>query len=183
QEIELNGKSSLNLVMKVSQKSALGEVVVTALGISRTSRSLSYAVQEVSASQVNEVRETNIMNSLDGKIAGLQVSQSSSGPGSATRIILRGNRSIQNSNNALIVVDGVAIDNSLPHGNLTGDGGYNSLDGAANINPDDVQTITVLKGASAAALYGSRAANGVIMITTKKGRSGKMQVDLNSGIA
>jgi TonB-linked SusC/RagA family outer membrane protein len=183
QEVELNGKNILNLVMKLSQKTTMGEVVVTALGISRTSRSLTYSVQEVSGTQVNEVRETNIMNSLDGKIAGLQVSQSNSGPGGATRVILRGNRSIQNSNNALIVVDGVAIDNSLPHGNLTGDGGYNSLDGAANINPDDVQSVTVLKGASAAALYGSRAANGVIMITTKKGRSGKMQVDLNSGVA
>lgn len=183
QEIVLYGRTSLNVTMKLAENNGLGEVVVTALGITRSSKTLTYSVQQVKGDDLNEVKNGSVLNGLEGKISGLQISQSTSGPGGATRILMRGNRSIQGSNNALIVVDGVAIDNSLPHGGVTTDGGYNSLDGAANINPDDIQSVTVLKGASAAALYGSRAANGVIMINTKKGRAGKMQVDVNSGIA
>jgi TonB-linked SusC/RagA family outer membrane protein len=182
-EIEVKGRSNLRVVLRLSSSAGLGNVVVTALGITKRSKALSYSVQEVGGNDVNEVKSGNVMNSLDGKISGLQIAQSSSGPGGATRILLRGNRSIQGSNNALVVVDGVAIDNSLPEGPVTTDGQINSLDGAANINPDDIQSVTVLKGASAAALYGSRAANGVIMINTKKGHSGRMQIDVNSGIA
>ena len=162
----------------------LGEVVVTALGIQRQSKSLTYASQKIGGDKINEVRDASFVNTLSGKVAGLVVTQSASGPGGATRIILRGNRSIQGNNNALIVVDGVAIDNSTPSGQVNSDfGGQNGSDGAANINPDDIESINVLKGAAASALYGSRAANGVIMITTKKGRAGKLGVDVNSGIA
>ncbi|MCF1715638.1 SusC/RagA family TonB-linked outer membrane protein [Flavihumibacter sp. RY-1] len=162
----------------------LGEVVVTALGIQRQTKSLTYATQKISGESINEVRDANFANTLSGKVAGLVVNQSASGPGGATRIVLRGNRSIQGNNNALIVVDGVAIDNSTPSGQVNNDfGGQNGSDGAANINPDDIESINVLKGAAASALYGSRAANGVIMITTKKGKSGKLGVDVNTGVA
>jgi len=162
----------------------LGEVVVTALGITRQAKSLTYATQKLGGDKINEVRDANIVNTLSGKVAGLVVTQSASGPGGASRIVLRGNRSIQGNNNALIVVDGVAIDNSTPSGQVDNDfGGQNGSDGAANINADDVESINVLKGAAASALYGSRAANGVIMITTKKGKAGKLGVDVNSGFA
>src|SRR6185312_7820709 len=119
QEIALKGRTTINLTMRLSAASGLGGVVVTALGISKRSKTLSYSVQEVKGDEVNEVRNGNVMNNLDGKISGLQVVESGSGPGGAARILLRGNRSIQGSNNALVVVDGVAIDNSLPEGNVT----------------------------------------------------------------
>ncbi|MBC6491473.1 SusC/RagA family TonB-linked outer membrane protein [Flavihumibacter stibioxidans] len=186
QTIEFTVAENAQEASIVMQKSEgdLGEVVVTALGIQRQVKSLTYATQKVSGDKINEVRDANFANTLSGKVAGLVVNQSASGPGGATRIVLRGNRSIQGNNNALIVVDGVAIDNSTPSGQVDNDfGGQNGSDGAANINPDDIESINVLKGAAASALYGSRAANGVIMITTKKGRSGKLGVDVNSGIA
>ncbi|QGW27424.1 SusC/RagA family TonB-linked outer membrane protein [Phnomibacter ginsenosidimutans] len=186
QEKELTvsaGTNTANISLDKSEGD-LGEVVVTALGIQRQAKSLTYATQKVSGDKINEVRDANFANTLSGKVAGLVVTQSASGPGGASRFILRGNRSLQGNNNALIVVDGVAVDNSTPSGQVNNDfGGQNGSDGAANINPDDIESINVLKGAAASALYGSRAANGVIMITTKKGRAGKLGVDVNSGVA
>jgi TonB-linked SusC/RagA family outer membrane protein len=181
-EQSVSGSESNLQIALAPQKKEMGEVVVTALGIQRTSRSLAYSTQKVSGDQVNEVRDANFTNTLSGKVAGLTVTPSATGPGGATRIVLRGNRSIQGVNNALIVVDGVAVDNSSLPGQQGSDfGGQNGSDGAANINPDDIESISVLKGAAGASLYGSRAANGVIMITTKKGRNSKMALNVNSG--
>ena len=160
---------------------ALSEIIVTALGISRERKSLSYAAQTIQGGQLTQVRDANFVNTLQGKVAGLVVTSASSGVGGATRVNLRGNRSIQSSNNALFVVDGVPVDNSTP-GQVGNDfGGYNGSDGVANINPDDIESINVLKGAAASVLYGSRAANGVILITTKKGSARAISVDVNSG--
>ncbi len=160
---------------------ALSEIIVTALGISRERKSLSYAAQTIQGGQLTQVRDANFVNTLQGKVAGLVVTSASSGVGGATRVNLRGNRSIQSSNNALFVVDGVPVDNSTP-GQVGNDfGGYNGSDGVANINPDDIESINVLKGAAASVLYGTRAANGVILITTKKGGAGAISVDVNSG--
>ncbi|TDB65097.1 SusC/RagA family TonB-linked outer membrane protein [Arundinibacter roseus] len=161
---------------------SLNEVVVTALGIERSAKSLTYATQQISGKQLTDVRDANFVNTLSGKIAGVVITQGASGPGSATRVTLRGNRSIRGNNNALFVVDGVPIDNTV-QGQVGSDfGGINGSDGAANINPDDIESMNVLKGAAASALYGSRAANGVIMITTKKGKAGKVSADINSGV-
>lgn len=159
----------------------IGEVVVTALGIKRETRGLTFATQQLGAEAVNDVRDNsgNIMTSLTGKVAGATVTTSSTGPGAAARVTLRGNKSISGNNNALVVVDGVPYDNS-PGVQATGTTpNYGTSDGAANINPDDIESINILKGPSASALYGSRAANGAIIITTKQGRAGNYQIDYN----
>lgn len=164
--------------------SELDAVVVTALGITRQKKTLVYATQSVKASELVEVRDANnVINSLSGKVANAVVTQGSGGPGSGARIVLRGNRSIQGSNNALIVVDGVPINNNTNSTISSDFGGTQGSDGASNINPDDIESVTVLRGASAAALYGSQAGNGVIVITTKKGRKDNIAVTLNSGVA
>ena len=149
----------------------LQEVVVTALGIKREKKALGYAMQEVKGESLVEARETNLANALSGKISGVQIIRSSNGPGGSSKIQLRGANSVTGSNQPLIVVDGV------PMGNFTGatnnDIDNPSMDmgnGLSDINPEDIESMSVLKGASAAALYGSRAGNGVILITTKKGK-------------
>lgn len=177
--------SQSNIVIDLTESSQeLGEVIVTALGIQRQAKSLVYATQTVKPSELTEVRDpNNVLNSLQGKVANALITQGSGGPGSGARIVLRGNRSIQQSNNALIVVDGVPINNGTGS-TLTSDfGGIQGSDGASNINPDDIESMTILRGASAAALYGSQAGNGVIVITTKKGVSGRISVMLNLGVA
>ena len=162
--------SNVSIAMETSTQD-LGELVVTALGIKREKKSLGFAVQEIKGESLVSAKEPNLANALIGKIAGLQVIRSSDGPAGSSKILLRGSNSLTGSNQPLIVVDGIPIDN------FTGapDNGYwnRSLDmgnGIADINPDDIETMTVLKGPSAAALYGSRAGNGVILITTKSGR-------------
>jgi len=160
---------------------ALNEVVVTALGITKTQASLSYDQQTVSGKELEVSKDPSFVNSLDGKVSGLQITQSSSGAGGSTKVILRGNKSIYGSSNVLYVVDGIPLQpltSAQPNGVFaySGDGG----DGISNINPDDIESISVLKGASASALYGSQAANGVILITTKKGKAGKTSITLNS---
>ncbi|MEO8472604.1 MAG: SusC/RagA family TonB-linked outer membrane protein [Chryseolinea sp.] len=182
QEITIGNQSVINVVLK-EDASQLNEVVVTALGIARETKTLVYATQSVKPSELTEVRDANnpVMG-LQGKVANAIITQGSGGPGSGARIVLRGNRSIQGSNNALFVVDGVPITNNT-NGTVTSDfGGVQGSDGASNINPDDIESMTVLRGASAAALYGSAAGNGVIVITTKKGRKDKTTVSINSGI-
>ncbi|HWK07950.1 MAG TPA: SusC/RagA family TonB-linked outer membrane protein [Puia sp.] len=186
QAVDANS-SDLVISLAVDQK-GMGEVIVTALGIQRTTKSLTYAAQRIGGDQINEVRDASFANTLSGKVAGLTITPSSNGPGGATRILLRGNRSIQGTNNALIVVDGVAIDNQTISGEVkdeagSANAGQSGSDGLSNINPDDIETISVLKGAAGAALYGSRAANGVVIITTKKGKAGKLSVGLNSGVS
>jgi TonB-linked SusC/RagA family outer membrane protein len=171
QEITVGTQQTINVTL-ASSDSELGEVVITALGIRRERKSLGYGVQEVKGETLVSAKEPNLANTLTGRVAGLQVVRSSDGPAGSSKILLRGSNSLTGSNQPLIVVDGVPIDN------FTGapDNGYwnRSLDrgnGIADINPDDIETLSVLKGPSAAALYGSRAGNGVILITTKSGRA------------
>lgn len=158
----------------------LGEVVVTALGITKDQKTLSYATQQISTENFAKARELNVANSLAGRVAGLDIVRASSGVGGSSRVVLRGDRSITGNNQALIVVDGVPIDNSnFSPGNANG--GRDASDGLSSINPDDIENINVLRGASATALYGSRAANGALLITTKKGSSRKgVGVTINS---
>lgn len=182
--ITLGAEAILNVTLEESSHD-LQEVVVTALGIKRATKTLSYATQQLTGADVSNVRDnsSNLLSSLSGKVSGAVVTTAATGPGSAARVVLRGNRSISGNNSALIVIDGVPYDNSSP-GQATGTtGGYGSSDGAANINPDDVESISVLKGPSAAALYGSRAANGAIVITTKQGQEGRFKIDYNGGVS
>jgi TonB-linked SusC/RagA family outer membrane protein len=181
---ETVGNRSIINVQLVLGSSALSEVVVTALGIAREKKTLVYATQQVKTTELIEARDpNNIINSLSGKIANAVITQGSGGPGSGSRIVLRGNRSIQGSNNALIVVDGVPLSNTTSSTAGSDFGFVQGSDGASNINPDDIESVTVLRGASAAALYGSQAGNGVLVITTKKGKSGKIGLSLNSGVS
>ena len=159
----------------------LNGVVVTALGIPREEKSLGYAVSEIDGDQLQTAKDVNVMNQMAGKVAGLDVSSSNGGSASSSKIVLRGNKSFTGNNQALIVVDGVPVDNSTVSNAGDTWGGRDYGSGISDINPDDIESITVLKGGSAAALYGSRASNGVILITTKKGASGKkLQVVFSS---
>jgi len=182
QEIAVGSRSVIDVAL-VEDATQLSEVVVTALGIARETKTLVYATQTVNPAQLTESRDANnVLNSLQGKVANAVITQGSGGPGSGARIVLRGNRSIQGSNNALIVVDGVPINNGT-NGTINSDfGGLQGIDGASNINPDDIESMTILRGASAAALYGSQAGNGVIIITTKKGTVDRISVSINSGV-
>ena len=155
----------------------LNEVVVTALGIKKEAKSLSYNVQQLGGDAVTKVQDANFVNSLNGKVAGVQFSQNAAGAGSATRVVMRGVKSINGNNGALYVIDGVPMPNlqtSIESGMF--DGAGSTGDSAADINPNDIESISVLSGPSAAALYGSDAANGVILITTKKGDKGRLDV-------
>ena len=166
----------LNVVLKEDSK-VLSEVVVTALGIKRESKALSYNVQEVKADQLTTVKDANFINSLSGKIAGMNINPSASGIGGGAKVVLRGSKSLSGNNNALYVVDGIpmpSLESDQPEDNFTGMG--QSGDGAAMINPEDIESISVLSGAAASALYGSHAANGVVLITTKKGQSSGLRV-------
>ncbi len=182
QELDLAGRTSLDVVMTMSVV-AMDEVVVTSLGISREKKSLGYAMTEVGSDDISLVKDHNPANSLVGKVAGVVVTQGTGGPGSASRIIIRGNNSITGNNQPLIVVDGIPI---LDEGVNSGGSVYRSTvtpGGMTYVNPDDIESISVLKGPNAAALYGSRAGNGVLLITTKKGTRGRgLGVTVNSNI-
>ncbi len=170
QEIAVNGKSVINVSL-IEDVSQLDEVVITALGIKRERKSLGYAVQEVKGEALTETRETNVANALSGKISGIQVIKGSNGPASSSKIVLRGNSSLTGDNQPLIVVDGIPMDNFTGADNTDFFNPSQDMgNGLGDLNPDDIETMTVLKGASAAALYGSRAGNGVILITTKTGK-------------
>jgi TonB-linked SusC/RagA family outer membrane protein len=159
----------------------LNDVVVTALGIRREKKSLGYSVQEIDNESLNNSREVNVLNQLAGKVSGLSVSATNGGANSSNRIVLRGNNSLANDNQALVVIDGVPINNTTISNAEDTWGGRDYGNGIADLNPDDIESVSVLKGASASALYGSRALNGVILITTKKGKSQKgISVTLNS---
>ena len=186
QEVKVGGRSSLNVTMK-DESSVLKEVVVTAMGIKRKETSLTYSTQQVKASDLNRVQDPNVANSLEGKVSGVTITPSAGGAGGASKIILRGNKSILGSSTPLIVVDGVPMSNStrgqVSSGtNMLTTGVSEGGDALSMINPDDIESINVLKGANAAALYGSEAANGVLMITTKKGREGHMSVNVSSNV-
>ena len=183
QEVSVGSKTNINVTLAVSTQ-ALNEVVVTALGISKQQRNLGYVTQKIDNSALSQARETNLVSQLAGKIAGVTVVNSPSGIGGSSRITIRGEKSLNiNANQPLFVIDGLPINN-----NFVGSSGRNNQDadfgnGAGFINPDDVETMTVLKGASATALYGSRAANGVVVITTKTGKGTKgIGVSVNSNV-
>ena len=159
----------------VSDTKQLNEVVVTALGIKREQKALSYNVQQVKADQLTEIKDANFVNSLNGKVAGVVINSSSSGVGGASKVVMRGTKSIEQSSNALYVIDGI------PMFNFGGGGGSEGVtESIADLNPDDIESISVLTGAAAAALYGSNAANGAIVISTKRGKVGKLQVSISS---
>ncbi|MFC7444675.1 MULTISPECIES: SusC/RagA family TonB-linked outer membrane protein [Mesoflavibacter] len=171
---EVTVESSNTINVSLQPDNTLDEVVVTALGIKREKKSLGYATQEVSGDEVSKVKASNFVNSLSGKVAGLDI-KSSGTLGGSTNVVIRGNSSIAGNNQALFVIDGIPIDNgnSNSSGQVTGRGGYDYGNAASDINPDDIESINILKGAAATALYGSRASNGVVMITTKRGQKRK----------
>jgi len=170
QEVTVGTSNTINVVL-ADESNNLNEVVVTALGIQREKKSLGYAVQEVKGESLVEAREPNVVNTLSGKVSGLQVTRSSNGPAGSSKITLRGNNSLTGDNQPLIVIDGVPVNNFT---GATNNDYYNpSIDygnGLSDINSEDIESVSVLKGPSASALYGSRAGNGVILITTKSGR-------------
>ena len=180
QTVTITG-SSLNIVLKEDSEQ-LDEDVVTALGIKRAEKALSYNVQAVKSDELVRVKDANFVNSLNGKIAGVSINKSASGVGGATRVVMRGAKSIEGDNNALYVVDGIPLFNTnmgATDSGIMGTGRAGS-EGIADFNPEDIESISVLSGPSAAALYGSSAANGVILITTKKGKEGKLSVQVSS---
>lgn len=177
-EVPATGKN-LTISLKPDERQ-LAEVVVTALGIRRSEKALSYNVQQVNSEQLTTVKSANFMNSLAGKVAGVNINASSAGVGGATRVVMRGPKSISQSNQALYVVDGVPINNR--NNGETGSilSTQPGSEGIADINSEDIESISVLSGPAAAALYGSAAAQGVIMITTKKGSKGRVQVTISN---
>ncbi|MGJ5643502.1 SusC/RagA family TonB-linked outer membrane protein [Formosa sp. S-31] len=182
-DVTVGASSTVNATL-TEDLAELDEVVVTALGIKREKKALGYASQEVEGDAVSTVKSQNFVNSLSGKVAGLNVKPSGT-IGGSTNVVIRGNSSVAGNNQALFVVDGIPIDNgnSNTSGQQTGRGGYDYGNAASDINPDDIESINVLKGAAASALYGSRASNGVIMITTKKGKKQKgIGITVNSSV-
>ena len=176
--IPVGSRTSFMVTLRESA-SEIESVVVTALGIKREEKALSYNVQQVGAEEITTVKDANFMNSLSGKVAGVTINASSSGVGGATKVVLRGNKSISQSSNALYVIDGI------PMYNFGGGGGTEfdskgATEAIADLNPEDIESISVLTGAAAAALYGSNAANGAVMITTKKGQAGALKVTVSS---
>lgn len=180
QAVNVGTSNVMNVVLETSTE-ALDEVVVTAFGIERQKKALGYSVQEIQAAELTEAREVNVINSLKGKVAGVHVNPSSSGgAGGSSYIVIRGNSSLTGDNKPLFVVDGVPIDNRTLDAPNSFDG-YDYGDGIGNINPDNIASMSVLKGPSAAALYGARGANGVILITTKTGNLKRgIGVEINS---
>lgn len=181
-EEPVGGKRVINVILE-EEVEELNEVVVTALGMKQEKKSLGYAIQEVKTDNFNETRSENIANMLQGKVAGVQIAQSSSGSGGSTRVVMRGLNSLNGNNEPLWVVDGVPVDNSF-NGSFNQWGGSDAAGAASEINPDDIESMSVLKGPNAAALYGSRAQNGAIVITTKKAkRNQQLSVEYNGNFS
>lgn len=176
----LKARKGMTIVLKEDEKS-LDEVVVTALGIKRDRKALGYGVGEVKGDELKKAKETNVINSLAGKVVGLVVSQTAGGASGSTRVVLRGNTEMTGNNQPLYVVDGVPLDNTN-FGSAGTNGGFDLGDGISSINPDDIESMSVLKGPAASALYGSRASHGVILITTKKAAKDKMSVEYNGSL-
>lgn len=181
QDVAVGANGNITVSLKNDDQD-LQEVVVTALNVKRNKNELPYSAQIVNAEELNRTRDANVVNSLSGKVSGLEIRKNNT-LGGSTNIVLRGAKSLTGSNQALFVVDGVPVDNSNTNSKdqRTGRSGYDYGNAAADINPDDIASVSVLKGAAAAALYGSRASNGVVMITTKKGNRG-LNVTVNSGV-
>lgn len=178
QNVSVRGQSALNVKL-TSDARTLNTVVVTALGIQRSAKSLTYATQNVSGEELTKVKSSNLINSLAGKAAGVVIT-AGNGPGSSSRVILRGSKSITGNNQPLYVIDGIPMSNANGPQGTSLNGTRDAGDAISNLNPEDIESLQILKGASAAALYGSQAANGVILITTKKGRKGVAAVNFSS---
>lgn len=178
QEIAISKTTSNLQINLLPEENYLESVVVTALGIKRSEKSLSYNVQKVSGEELNQVRDANLINGLSGKVAGVNINASSGGVGGASKVVIRGTKSISKDNNVLYVIDGIPMNNSKrEEGKEFSSTG--TSEGIADLNPEDVESMSVLTGAAAAALYGSDAANGAILITTKKGVAGKTSLTLS----
>ncbi|OGX90395.1 SusC/RagA family TonB-linked outer membrane protein [Hymenobacter coccineus] len=180
QTVAVGGRTTINVVLANDNKE-LGEVVVTALGIKKDERKLGYSVTKVDGGLLNVARETNVASSLQGRVAGLNVAGASGGPGSSVRLNIRGVTSFSGTSSPLIVINGVPMDNTV-RGSAGEWGGSDLGDGISNINPDDIENVTVLKGSTASALYGARAANGVVQITTKSGSRTKTTIEYNTNL-
>jgi TonB-linked SusC/RagA family outer membrane protein len=190
QEIRVGAQTHFSVKLKRIEGTMDEVVVTTALGVKRNKNTLPYAAQQISGEAVSQNRSNNFVSSLSGKISGLEIRQGNA-MGASTNVVIRGIKSLTGNNQALFVIDGVPVDNSINNGSnktgttsgdqATGRGGYDYGNAAADINPDDIESITVLKGAASTALYGSRASNGVVMITTKKARRG-LGITVNSGV-
>lgn len=173
-------RAKLGQIVMKEDTEVLDEVVVTALGIKRSQKALSYNVQEVKGDALTAVKDANFMNSLAGKVAGVQISSGATGAGGAARVVMRGMKSLTKDNNALYVIDGVPVFNT---GSSGGEGQYGAMGGSdavADLNPDDIASVSMMTGPSAAALYGSAAANGVVLITTKKGQTEKTNLTVSN---
>jgi len=181
QEKSVGDNSTINISLS-QELSNLNTVVVTALGIKREVRTLGYASQQVTATEIAESKQSNLINALQGKVAGVTINGSGGGPGQGASILIRGVNSLNpsRSNQPLFVIDGLPVDNSTFTTGTTGDRGASLPNRMSDINPNDIETINVLKGGAATALYGLRGANGVIVITTKSGQAGKLNVNFNS---
>lgn len=179
QEITVKGTEPLTVVMESNTKT-LDEVVVTALGIKREKKSLSYNVQELNGEVLTTNKDANFVNSLAGKVAGVNINASSSGTGGISKVVMRGTKSIMQSSNALYVVDGMPMRGPRSEGDAGAFGSSGASEPIADLNPDDIESMSVLTGAAAAALYGSEAANGAIVITTKKGQAGKVKLTVST---
>lgn len=177
-EVSTVSRTHMELCMQESSK-ALDAVVVTALGIKRSEKALSYSVQGVKGEDLNVVKDANFMNSLAGKVAGVSINASAGGEGGATRVVMRGTKSISGNNNALYVIDGVPVLN-ITSGSVDSEYGLAGGEGISDINPEDIESVNVLTGPSAAALYGSAAASGVVLINTKKGSAGKPKITVSN---
>lgn len=178
QEVQVADQTTINISMS-SGYLDLEEVVVTAVGITRTEKSLGYKVSTVDNEQLNSVRETSVLNSLAGKVSGVRINQQSGTVGGSSKIIIRGANSLGGNNQPIFVVDGMPIDNTFYEPNMI-EGNVDVGNRATDLSSDDVESVSVLKGAAATALYGARAKNGAIIITTKRGKTGTTQVQLNS---
>lgn len=186
-EEPVNGRTTLHIVLQKIE-TEIEQVVVTALGITKKAKSLTYNVQEIKGDEVNRVKDANFINNLNGRVAGVTINNSASGIGGGVRVIMRGAKSLFYNNNALYVVDGIPLPNfssdqpndpnTQPNDVFQGAG--QTGDGISNINPDDIASISVLTGPAAAALYGSQAANGVVIVTTKKGVPGGISVNVSN---
>ncbi|WP_373517286.1 TonB-dependent receptor plug domain-containing protein, partial [Pricia sp.] len=180
-DVAVSGQTTINTSL-VEDSQQLGEVVVTALGIRKEEKALGYSLTEVDGDEISTIKNTNAINSLQGKIAGVNITQNATGAAGSSRVVIRGASSLSGNNQPLYVVDGIPISNEN-NGSASLWGGSDGGDGISSINPDDIETISVLKGGAASALYGSRAAGGVIIITTKSGENQQgFGVDFSSSV-
>jgi TonB-linked SusC/RagA family outer membrane protein len=183
-EVPISGRSVVDVRLAVDTRQ-LDELVVTAFGVEQERKSLGYAVQEVRAASIVEAQQPNLVNALQGKVAGVQITSSGGAPGAASVIMIRGGTSLSGNNQPLFIVDGIPIDNSAPVSRGVGLGAQSTVNSnrGIDLNPEDIESITILKGPAAAVLYGLRASEGAVIITTKRGKAGTSRVSYSNGIS